>query len=436
MLGINNRDLERLHASTSSAPTSCSPTSRRARPSSSESGFSTARAARRARARRHRRGADRRDADARPGRRGGVPRAHRPARARLRRVAAGLARVHGHRRRLAPYARALLRDPAGRCRDRRRRDRRRACSAPAPWAAQRPPVVQQAPLTIGRRRPPSARARPDRARDLQARRARRRLHPRALGAAAAVAVRHLPAHAGEPRDRLGLRARRQGRHPHQRARRRRRRSTSACRSPTHRTVSARVVGKDARHRPRGAGGQPRGARPAPARARRLRRRPGRRPDGGDRQPVRPRPHAHHRRRVGAAAPHHRARAASRSRTCIQTDAAINPGNSGGPLLDATGQRDRRQLADRHRRAARAAASASASRSRSTPSSAVLPELERPAACAAPSSASAGATSSTPARSSRRSRPARPSATPGSRAADRAGDRRARRQRRRARRRRA
>ena len=26
--------------------------------------------------------------------------------------------------------------------------------------------------------------------------------------------------------------------------------------------------------------------------------------------------------------------ATRSRTCIQTDAAINPGNSGGPLIDA------------------------------------------------------------------------------------------------------
>ena len=33
---------------------------------------------------------------------------------------------------------------------------------------------------------------------------------------------------------------------------------------------------------------------------------------------------------------------------IQTDAPINPGNSGGPLLDETGARHGRQLADRHR----------------------------------------------------------------------------------------
>ena len=31
---------------------------------------------------------------------------------------------------------------------------------------------------------------------------------------------------------------------------------------------------------------------------------------------------------------------------IQTDAPINPGNSGGPLLDAAGQGDQDQLADR------------------------------------------------------------------------------------------
>ena len=85
-------------------------------------------------------------------------------------------------------------------------------------------------------------------------------------------------------------------------------------SPTARRVDAKVVGKDASTDLALLKVDPEGPRPQAARARRLASRPGRRPDDRDRQPVRPRPHAHHRRRVGAAAPDHRRRTASRSTT--------------------------------------------------------------------------------------------------------------------------
>ena len=75
---------------------------------------------------------------------------------------------------------------------------------------------------------------------------------------------------------------------------------------------------------------------APARARGLRPRAGRRHDGRDRQPVRARPHADHGRRLGAAAPL-TAQSGFTIEDVIQTDAALNPGNSGGPLIDAAGR---------------------------------------------------------------------------------------------------
>ena len=148
-----------------------------------------------------------------------------------------------------------------------------------------------------------ARLRPHRARHLPPRRAGRRVRARPLGAADAVAVRGLPAPAGERLHRLGLRARREGPHPHQRARRRLldRRAGVVLRPPHGLGARDR---QGPRHRPRGAVREPEGHGPAPARARRLLDRPRRRPDGRDRQPVRARAHADHRRGLGAAAAHH------------------------------------------------------------------------------------------------------------------------------------
>ena len=90
-------------------------------------------------------------------------------------------------------------------------------------------------------------------------------------------------------------------------------------------------------RPRAAEGRPRRAGPAPADARLGQGRPGRRPDDRHRQPVRPRPHADHRRRLARSSAQIQAPNGFTIRDVIQTDAAINPGNSGGPLLDAAGR---------------------------------------------------------------------------------------------------
>ena len=87
---------------------------------------------------------------------------------------------------------------------------------------------------------------------------------------------------------------------------------------------------------------------APAPARRLDHGPGRRPDAGDRQPVRARPHADQRDRVGAAAPdpgpqrvQHRQRDPDRR--------ADQPRQLGRPVARRRRTGDRDQLADRDRR---------------------------------------------------------------------------------------
>ena len=164
-------------------------------------------------------------------------------------------------------------------------------------------IVEQSPLTSAA---PASESRSNglTARDIYKQgRARRGVRPRALGAADPVAVRGLPAPAGERLHRLGLRARRQGPHPHQRARGGllHRRAGVVLRPPHGDGARDR---QGPRHRPRGAGREPEGQDAPPARAGRLLRRPRRRPDRGDRQPVRARAHADHRRRVGAPAAHH------------------------------------------------------------------------------------------------------------------------------------
>ena len=79
-------------------------------------------------------------------------------------------------------------------------------------------------------------------------------------------------------------------------------------------------------------------------------RPGRRPDGRDRQPVRARADAHHRRRLRAPAPPHRAeRLRDRQRDPDRRRA--QPGQLRRPAARRARPRDRDQLADRHRRAA-------------------------------------------------------------------------------------
>ena len=184
--------------------------------------------------------------------------------------------------------------------DRRHDDDRRAAGAARP----------------ARRNAARRRARPDPARHLRARRARRRVHHVDDRAEARIAVRPVRPRSSSRAQATGsgIVIDDDGHDPHELPRRRERRSRSRSASRQARPSSAKIVGKDPLERPRGAAG----------RARRPDARPltlgdssdgaGRRPGARDRQPVRPRPHAHDRRRLGAAAPDHRARTASRSTT--------------------------------------------------------------------------------------------------------------------------
>ena len=268
-----------------------------------------------------------------------------------------------------------LRDPAGRCRDRRRRDRGDPARRPAPSASGKTTtIVQQAPLTS------AAPASESRAGGLTARDIYRRAAPGVVFVRARSVQQTQSPFDVFPRQQENV-ATGSGfvlddkghilTNAHVVA------SSTDVRVSfsDHRTVSARVIGKDADTDLAVLAREPQGRRAAPARARRLLRRPGRRPDGGDRQPVRARAHAHHRRRLGAAAAHHRAeRVRDRGRHPDRRGA--QPRQLRRPAARRHRPRDRRQLADRHRRRLVAAASASASRSRPPRSSSVLPELEK------------------------------------------------------------
>ena len=105
------------------------------------------------------------------------------------------------------------------------------------------------------------------------------------------------------------------------------------------TAKAKVVGRDSGYdlavvKVEGV------TRAQAAAARQLRQRPGRRPGGGHRRPLRPGQHRHlrHHQRQGAARSPRAARRATAATSsyvdALQTDAPINPGNSGGPLVDA------------------------------------------------------------------------------------------------------
>ena len=122
----------------------------------------------------------------------------------------------------------------------------------------------------------------------------------------AVPVR-LPAGPAGRGDRLRLRDRRRGLHPHQRPRGRERRRRSPCQLRGQaRPSNAKVVGKDPSTDLALLKVDPDGLNLQPLQLGDSEQRPGRRPDDRDRQPVRPRPHAHDRRRLGAAAPDQRA----------------------------------------------------------------------------------------------------------------------------------
>jgi len=127
------------------------------------------------------------------------------------------------------------------------------------------------------------------------------------------------------------------------------------------TVTAKVIGKDPDDDLALLRVNPDGLTLAAAAARRLEHRRGRRSHLRDRQPLRPAPLAHDRRRLGSAAldpgPQQ-----LRDRQRDPDRRAPEPGNSGGPLINA---RAVIGINSRSRPARATAASASASRSRST-----------------------------------------------------------------------
>ena len=208
------------------------------------------------------------------------------------------------------YDRACACDPARRRRPRRRRDR--AAILLERRRRRRRPDDDDRAAGAARRPRPASESRAsgaDRARHLQARRARRRVRPRR-----ARCSRPQSPFESSPRQQENVstgsgfviddkghiltNAHVVGRLD--------RRAGVVRRQPQGRRRE--VVGKDPRHDLALLKVEPEGPRPPPARARRLRQgRPGRRPDRRDRQPVRARPHADHRRRLGAAAPDHGAR---------------------------------------------------------------------------------------------------------------------------------
>ncbi len=152
-------------------------------------------------------------------------------------------------------------------------------------------------------------------RHLPALRARCRLRPLRDHRADPEPVRPVRRHAAQRVHRLGLRHRRRRRHPHQQPRDRRRHARlDHC--PVRRQEVRQGDGRRQGpvDRPRAAEGRPRGAGPQAAAARLLQGRPRRRPDDRDRQPLRPGPHADHRRRLGPAAPDPGAQRLRRSRT--------------------------------------------------------------------------------------------------------------------------
>ena len=195
-------------------------------------------------------------------------------------------------------------------------------------------VVQQAPLARTRAQHPATGL--TAARHLQARRARRRVHRAADRRAGRLARSTRSAQEQQGRRPARASSSTRGHDPHQRARRRRRHQGHGAVRRTSKIVEAKILGRDASTDLAVLKVDPTGLDLEPLMLGILKGRPGRRPDDRDRQPVRPRPHADDRRRLGLQRQIQALDGFSIA-DVIQTDAAINPGNSGGPLIDAAGR---------------------------------------------------------------------------------------------------